>query len=48
MNGPAIRKALEEREIQPVGNTPEEFRKLIQAETAEKRQLAARLGIKAE
>jgi tripartite-type tricarboxylate transporter receptor subunit TctC len=47
-NGPVLRKALEERAIQPVGNTPEEFRKLIQAETEEKRQLAARLGIKAE
>jgi tripartite-type tricarboxylate transporter receptor subunit TctC len=48
LDGPVMRKALEERAIQPVGNTPEEFRKFILAETAEKRQLAARLGIKAE
>ena len=48
LDGPVMRKALEERAIQPVGSTPEEFRKFIRAETAEKRQLAARLGIKAE
>ena len=44
----AMRKALEERAIEPVGSTPEAFRRLIQSETAEKRRLAARLGIRAE
>jgi hypothetical protein len=34
--------------MQPVGNTPEEYRKLIQVETAKKREIAARVGIKAE
>ena len=48
LNTPEMRKALEDREIQPVGNTPEEFRSYIQAETMKKRQLAARIGIKAE
>ena len=43
-----MRRALEERAIEPGGSTPEEFRKFIQIETAQKRQLAARLGIKAE
>ncbi|MEO8302981.1 MAG: tripartite tricarboxylate transporter substrate binding protein [Betaproteobacteria bacterium] len=47
LNGP-MRKALEERAIHPVASTPEEFKHFIQAETAQKRQLAARLGIKAE
>jgi tripartite-type tricarboxylate transporter receptor subunit TctC len=48
LNDPAVRKSLEERAIPPVGNTPEEFRAFIQAETAQKRQFAARLGIKTE
>ena len=48
LHGPVMRKALEDRAIQPVGNTPEEFRNIIQVETAKKRQLAARVGIKAE
>ena len=48
MKVPAIRKSLGERAIHVVGNTPEEFRKFIQEETADKRRLAARLGIKAE
>ena len=45
---PVLRKALDDRAIQPVGNTPEEFKEIIQAETIKKRQLAARIGIKAE
>ena len=45
---PVLRKALEDRAIQPVGNTPEEFKDIIQVETIKKRQLAARIGIKAE
>ena len=48
INTPEMRKALEDREIQPVGNTPEEFRNHIQVETVKKRELAARIGIKAE
>jgi tripartite-type tricarboxylate transporter receptor subunit TctC len=48
LNGPAMRRTLEERAIQPVGNTPEEFANLIRTEAAEKRRLAARLGIRAE
>jgi len=48
LGGQTMRKALEERAIQPVGNTPEEFRAFIKVETAEKRRLAAILGIKAE
>lgn len=48
LNTPRMRKALEDRAMQPVGNTPEEYRKLIQAETAKKREIAARVGIKAE
>ena len=45
---PRMRKALEDRAMQPVGNTPEEYRKLIQVETANKRKIAERVGIKAE
>jgi tripartite-type tricarboxylate transporter receptor subunit TctC len=48
LNGAVMRRALDERAIEPVGSMPEEFRKFLQAETAEKRELAARLGIKAE
>ena len=48
LNTPRMRKALEDRAMQPVGNTPEEYKKLIQVETANKRQIAARVGIKAE
>jgi tripartite-type tricarboxylate transporter receptor subunit TctC len=46
LNGSAMRKTLDERAIQPVGNTPEEFKRLIETEAIQKRQLAARLGIK--
>lgn len=48
VNSPEMRKALEDREIQPVSSTPEEFKNYIQVETLKKRQLAARIGIKAE
>ena len=48
LNTPRMRKALEDRAMQPVGNTPEEYRKLIHAETLKKREIAARVGIKAE
>lgn len=48
LNTPRMRKGLEDRAMQPVGNTPEDYRKLIQEETARKREIAARVGIKAE
>jgi len=48
LNTPKMRKALDDRAMQPVGNTPEEYRNLIQVETAKKREIAARVGIKAE
>jgi len=48
LNAPVMRKALEERAIQPIGNTPEQFRKYIATETIARRQLAARLGLKSE
>ena len=48
LNTPRLRKALEDRAMQPVGNMPEEYRKLIQTESANKRQIAARVGVKAE
>jgi tripartite-type tricarboxylate transporter receptor subunit TctC len=48
LNTSEVRKAMEDRAMQPVGNTPEEFRKHIHAETLKKREIAARIGIKAE
>ena len=45
---PRMRKALEDRAMQPVGNTPEEYKKLIHVETANKRKIAERVGIKPE
>jgi tripartite-type tricarboxylate transporter receptor subunit TctC len=48
LNTPRMRKALEDRAMQPVGNTPEECKQLIHAETEKKREIAARVGIKAE
>jgi tripartite-type tricarboxylate transporter receptor subunit TctC len=44
---PRMLKALEDRAMEPVGNTPDEYRKLIQEETARKREIAARVGIRA-
>ncbi|HYC45460.1 MAG TPA: tripartite tricarboxylate transporter substrate binding protein [Burkholderiales bacterium] len=43
---PKMRKTLEDRAMEPVGNTPAEYRKLIREETARKREIAARVGIK--
>jgi hypothetical protein len=34
--------------MDPVGNTPDEFKQHIQRETLKKRELAARIGIKSE
>jgi tripartite-type tricarboxylate transporter receptor subunit TctC len=48
LNTPEVRKALGDRSINAVGNSPEAFRSEIAAETAKKRELAARIGIKSE
>lgn len=45
---PAVRKAMEEREMYPVGNTPEQFKAGLRSETDKKRELAMRIGIKAD
>ena len=45
LNSPELRKAFEERSIQPIGNTPEEFGRLIQLEIAQWRRLAERIGL---
>jgi tripartite-type tricarboxylate transporter receptor subunit TctC len=43
-----LRKAFEERDIIPGGNTPEEFGAFIRSEVGKWRDLANRIGIKAE
>jgi tripartite-type tricarboxylate transporter receptor subunit TctC len=48
LNTPELRKAFEERVIQPIGNTPEEFARHIQTETAQWKQLVAKVGLKPE
>jgi tripartite-type tricarboxylate transporter receptor subunit TctC len=48
LNAPDVRKALNDRSINPVGNSPEAFKKEIDVETAKKRELAVKLGIKSE
>ena len=48
LNSPELRKSFEERVIQPVGNTPEEFGGQIQLEVTQWRQLAAKIGLKPE
>lgn len=45
---PEVRKSLGDRSINPVGNSSEAFRNEIAVETTKKRDLAARIGIKAE
>lgn len=45
---PELRKAFEERDVVPGGNTPEEFTKFIQAELAKWGDLTNKLGIKPE
>lgn len=45
---PELRKAFEERDVVPGGNTPEEFTKFIQAELAKWGDLINKLGIKPE
>lgn len=48
LNMPDVRKALNDRSINPVGNSPEAFKKEIEVETVKKRELAAKIGIKPE
>jgi tripartite-type tricarboxylate transporter receptor subunit TctC len=48
LNTPELRKSFEERSIQPVGNTPDEFGRLIRLEVTEWRQLAEKIGLKSE
>ena len=48
LNSPELRKAFEDRSIQPVGSTPDEFGRHIQSELAQWRQLAAKIGLKPE
>jgi tripartite-type tricarboxylate transporter receptor subunit TctC len=45
LNAPELRKAFEDRVIEPVGNTPQEFAKHIQTETAQWKQLVAKAGL---
>ncbi len=48
LNSPELRKTFEERSIVPVGDTPEEFGRLIQRETTQWRELVAKIGLKSE
>jgi tripartite-type tricarboxylate transporter receptor subunit TctC len=43
---PELRKAFEERSIQPVGSSPEEFARLILSETVQWRKLVEKMGLK--
>lgn len=45
---PELRKTFADRDIVPVGNTPDEFGRFIQAEVGKWKELAARVGIVAE
>jgi tripartite-type tricarboxylate transporter receptor subunit TctC len=45
LNAPELRKAFDDRVIQPVGNTPQEFAQFIQTETAQWKQLVAKAGL---
>jgi len=48
LNSPELRKAFEDKDIIPGGNTPEAFGKFIQAEVAKWRDLATKTGIQPE
>ena len=48
LQSPELRKAFEDRDIIPGGNTPDEFGRFIQAEVAKWRDLATRIGLKPE
>lgn len=45
---PELRKGFEERAIQAVGSTPDEFARHIRTETTQWRQLVAKMGLKPE
>jgi tripartite-type tricarboxylate transporter receptor subunit TctC len=45
---PELRKAFEDRVIQPVGNTPDEFARHIRTETTQWKALVAKVGLKPE
>ena len=48
LSSPELRKAFEERDILPSGNSPEEFGRFIQSELNKWRDLAAKVGIAPE
>ena len=48
LNAPDLRKSFEDKDIIPGGNTPDEFGQFIQKEVAKWRDLAAKVGLKAE
>ena len=48
LNGPELRRAFDERDIIPGGNTPEEFGRFIAAEVGKWKSLAARIGLQPE
>lgn len=48
LNSPDMRTSFEERSVQPVGNTPEEFGRLISGEVNQWQKLAAKIGLKQE
>ena len=48
LQSPELRKAFEDRDIIPGGNSADEFGRFIQAEVAKWRELAAKVGIVAE
>ena len=48
LNGAELRRAFEERDIIPGGNTPEEFGRFIAAEVGKWKTLAARIGLQPE
>ena len=48
LNGPELRRAFEERDIIPGGNTPEEFGRFIASEVGKWKTLAARIGLQPE
>jgi len=48
LNGAELRRAFEERDIIPGGNTPEEFGRFIASEAGKWKTLAARIGLQPE
>ena len=48
LNSPDIQKTFQDRSVQPVGNSPEEFGRLIAQESAQWQALAAKIGLKQE